>query len=99
MDIETKVQLQYPSNNGPLHQKNYICVECNKSYALEGSLTRHLKYECGKQPQYQCPYCRKRIKLLGNVWQHIRLVHSGNEIFCTNVITKTVLRPKKFKKN
>lgn len=32
----------------------YVCT-CGRRYNLKGSLSRHMKYECGKQPSFRCP--------------------------------------------
>lgn len=35
--------------------EKYHCLACNRKYLRKKSLTRHLRYECGKQPLYLCP--------------------------------------------
>jgi DNA-directed RNA polymerase subunit RPC12/RpoP len=56
-------------------KQSYKCPNCRRQYLHKGNLKQHLKYECGKEPQWQCPYCPKRTKLKGNLKQHIVLVH------------------------
>jgi hypothetical protein len=34
-----------------------------------------LRMECGKEPQFQCPYCPQKSKLKGNLKQHIMCKH------------------------
>ncbi|VVC28713.1 Hypothetical protein CINCED_3A011968 [Cinara cedri] len=48
---------------------------CSRSYKNKGSLSFHLKYECGKPPEYQCPICRKSFHQKSNLTKHLRLVH------------------------
>lgn len=40
----------------------FICTKCTKSYRLRHSLTRHLKFECGKEPMYACSLCERKFK-------------------------------------
>lgn len=40
----------------------FMCTKCTKSYRLRHSLTRHLKFECGKEPKYACNICDKKFK-------------------------------------
>ncbi|CAG9864635.1 unnamed protein product [Phyllotreta striolata] len=34
-----------------------------------------MKYECQKEPQFQCPYCDRKVKLKNNLSKHITRVH------------------------
>ncbi|CAB0016851.1 unnamed protein product, partial [Nesidiocoris tenuis] len=52
----------------------HVC-KCGKSYKAKGSLARHRKYECGKEPQFQCPYCPHRSKLKEHLKTHIVAKH------------------------
>lgn len=62
-----------------LHQYRnmYKCTNdsCRRIYRNRSSLTRHLKFECGKQPTYSCMICQKRCALKSNLKQHMALVH------------------------
>lgn len=40
----------------------FMCNKCTKSYRLRHSLTRHLKFECGKEPTYACLLCDRKFK-------------------------------------
>ena len=53
------------------------CEGCGRSYAYRSSLYRHIKYECGKPPQFQCPYCPRKTKQKLNLKEHIRMLHPG----------------------
>ncbi|XP_049809671.1 longitudinals lacking protein-like [Schistocerca nitens] len=55
--------------------KQYICSTCGKQYSIKGSLQRHVRYECGVEPQFCCPYCSKRSHRKSNLSQHIRRSH------------------------
>lgn len=41
------------SKNG----QGYSCPECGRFYKLKSSLRNHQKWECGKEPQFSCPFC------------------------------------------
>ena len=51
------------------------CSACGKLYRWKNNLYRHLKLECGKEPQFHCPYCPHRAKRKGNLEKHIELKH------------------------
>ena len=79
----------YQSNEAAV--KSYVCLNCNKSYVAKGSLIRHQRYECGKPPRFQCPYCKSNFPLQSNVWRHIKNSHPYSEIYCIDVITSSKL--------
>ena len=54
----------------------FPCDRCGRSYIRKDSLRRHLKYECGKQPTFQCPFCPQRCKRKAHQIRHIRRQHS-----------------------
>ncbi|KAL3275260.1 hypothetical protein HHI36_020029 [Cryptolaemus montrouzieri] len=39
---------------------NFMCYQCGRNYIRKDSLQRHLNYECGKEPQFQCPFCPQK---------------------------------------
>lgn len=52
-----------------------ICTHCGRGYQLRTSLLNHLKYECGKDPQFKCSECDYRSKLKGNIKGHMKRKH------------------------
>ncbi|XP_039285457.1 longitudinals lacking protein, isoforms N/O/W/X/Y-like [Nilaparvata lugens] len=40
----------------------FVCCKCGRHYKERGSLKSHQKFECGKEPQFQCPHCPFRAK-------------------------------------
>ncbi|KAJ4427480.1 hypothetical protein ANN_25128, partial [Periplaneta americana] len=56
----------------------FICKKCGKSYNWKQSLNNHIRMECGKEPQFKCPYCPHRAKLKWNLQKHIKMRHSEN---------------------
>ncbi|RZF39479.1 hypothetical protein LSTR_LSTR001000, partial [Laodelphax striatellus] len=55
--------------------KKRMCPRCGKDFLHLGSLRKHLKFECGLEPQFKCPYCEHRSKQKGNLKQHIQNKH------------------------
>jgi uncharacterized Zn-finger protein len=62
------------------HNKPFRCPQCPRGFTVKGNMTRHLKYECGQQPRFQCPYCEFRSKQTSNVMSHIRSRHVGEQV-------------------
>ncbi|CAD6201835.1 GSCOCG00002802001-RA-CDS [Cotesia congregata] len=50
----------------------YFCRKCGNSYSRLHSLNRHIKFECGVEPQFECPLCHKRSKHKHNLLLHMR---------------------------
>lgn len=55
---------------------HFPCPQCGKVYTWKCSLSLHLRQECGKEPQFQCPHCPHRTKQKGNLEKHIFSKHS-----------------------
>lgn len=54
---------------------NYPCETCGRRYTVKRSLIRHLKLECGKEPQFQCPYCPVRTTRNSTLKKHVTSQH------------------------
>jgi len=54
----------------------FVCERCSRSYMRKDSLQRHAQWECGKEPQFQCPFCPQRCKRKAHWQRHIRRQHS-----------------------
>jgi len=55
--------------------EEFKCDACGKKYRWKTSLVRHQREECGRDPQFQCPFCPSRTKLKCNLKKHIRHFH------------------------
>ncbi|XP_014607711.1 PREDICTED: longitudinals lacking protein, isoforms A/B/D/L-like isoform X2 [Polistes canadensis] len=62
-------------------KKPFGCPKCGRCFTVKGNMTRHLKYECGQAPRFQCPYCEFRSKQTSNVKSHIRTKHPDKRAY------------------
>ena len=62
-------------NLDSLNHKEFPCKDCGRVYKLKSSLRNHQKWECGIEPQFQCPYCFYRAKQKMHVSRHLERVH------------------------
>lgn len=54
----------------------YFCQQCGKPYSSKSSLSSHLRYECGKEPTFTCPFCPYKTKQPSNHKRHIVTRHT-----------------------
>lgn len=59
-------------NHGPTAGGSYTCKRCGNSYARPHSLNRHIRFECGVEPKFECPICHKKSKHKHNLVLHMR---------------------------
>lgn len=65
------------------------CPDCGRGYKLKSSLRNHQKWECGKEPQFKCPYCIYRAKQKMHMARHMERVHK--EIDYSAIKEKTLI--------
>ncbi|XP_068892655.1 longitudinals lacking protein, isoforms H/M/V isoform X10 [Tenebrio molitor] len=53
----------------------FMCTKCTKTYRLKHSLTRHIRFECGKEPMYACKFCPRRFKHKYDLSVHEKTKH------------------------
>lgn len=58
--------------------QGYTCTDCGRVYKLKSSLRNHQKWECGKDPQFQCPFCVYRAKQKMHIGRHMERMHKKN---------------------
>lgn len=63
--------LQKTSNDGT----GFDCSVCGRIYKLKSSLRNHQKWECGKEPQFKCPYCVYKAKQKMHMARHMERMH------------------------
>lgn len=57
--------------------KLFSCPTCGKRYNYKHNLGRHMRQECGKEPQFHCPYCPHVTKHKASLQKHINRRHRG----------------------
>ncbi|XP_062544946.1 longitudinals lacking protein, isoforms A/B/D/L isoform X11 [Armigeres subalbatus] len=76
--VMTTIARGRTKNSQVQDNEKYHCLACNRKYLRKKSLTRHLRYECGKQPLFVCPvdFCFYkafyRIVLEKHIQTHIK---------------------------
>lgn len=61
------------------HTKRHYC-KCGRSYKQRGTLTDHIKWECGKDPSFSCTFCPYLSKRKTNMVKHVRAIHKAEFI-------------------
>ncbi|KAJ8924944.1 hypothetical protein NQ315_001107 [Exocentrus adspersus] len=61
--------------SAPQLLQKFQCLKCQKVYKHKHILKRHLKYECGKEPQFQCTICGHKNKRRYELSIHIKTKH------------------------
>ncbi|RZB39195.1 hypothetical protein BDFB_000068 [Asbolus verrucosus] len=70
---KTMVSILRRSEN--LTDDRFACPECGRIYKLRSSLRNHQKWECGKEPQFNCPHCPYKAKQKMHVRRHVERMH------------------------
>ncbi|CAG9864638.1 unnamed protein product [Phyllotreta striolata] len=53
----------------------FFCRTCSKCYKHSSSRSKHERYECQKEPQFQCVFCDYKTKLPFDLRKHERNKH------------------------
>ena len=64
-------------NQGP----PFYCITCGRSYSQKGNLVRHLRFECGTEPKFECYVCKKRFKRRHHLKDHEKIHFSAEYPF------------------
>lgn len=48
---------------------------CGRTYKRKQYVTRHLKYECGVIPQFDCSFCEKKFAHKETLKVHLMKIH------------------------
>lgn len=80
----------YPENATKQQQRDeghrrFQCCQCSNSYKYLGDLKKHIRFQCGLEPKFECPYCRKRTKVSSNMYAHVRTMHSDQPTYIINL--------------
>ncbi|XP_046416411.1 protein tramtrack, beta isoform isoform X17 [Neodiprion pinetum] len=59
----------------------FMCPKCKRDFSCKGNRNRHVNYDCGHPPRFQCPYCKLRSKQTSYIYWHVRNKHPGLEVY------------------
>ncbi|XP_076754060.1 uncharacterized protein LOC143425135 isoform X33 [Xylocopa sonorina] len=76
---------KYQERTSRKGKTRYPCPRCRKSYTTKSAVTAHFKYDCGKPPRFECPYCGKLSKKKFNIQDHIRHKHPSKPVVCNTL--------------
>jgi DNA-directed RNA polymerase subunit RPC12/RpoP len=80
--VPTTVSLQtVPSLRSSTNPGSYPCIKCGKMYMWKTNLQRHVRLECGKEPQCKCPYCPHKTNRKDVLLTHVKLIHKTSNLF------------------
>ena len=72
----------------PTSPKKFNCPnKCGSSYSNHNSLKSHLRYACGQNPRFKCPYCSNCTKQTSNGYAHVKKMHEGRQIYLIDIVT------------
>lgn len=75
LSLSSASALGVAGGGGAGNGAGHPCPECGRLYKLKSSLRNHQKWECGKEPQFQCPFCVYRAKQKMHIGRHMERMH------------------------
>ncbi|RZC34332.1 hypothetical protein BDFB_007396 [Asbolus verrucosus] len=67
-------------------ERIFRCGRCPKSYKNPETLQRHLKYECGIEPQFICAICSRKFKRKFHLSRHMLSQHDYQSRWSTSAL-------------
>uniref|UniRef100_A0A1B6L9N1 C2H2-type domain-containing protein n=1 Tax=Graphocephala atropunctata TaxID=36148 RepID=A0A1B6L9N1_9HEMI len=77
------------SINPSTGKQEFTCPRCCKVYTYPSTLLRHLKFECGKLPKFECPHCPYRSHRKENIKSHVIAKHDKDKKIKCPLCTKS----------
>lgn len=73
--------------NWLMKASKYACPNpnCRSVFAWKRNLTSHLRYQCGQQPRFKCPYCEYKCKVKTDIRKHIKTKHKNRDVYVIDV--------------
>lgn len=53
----------------------YNCHRCGRKYKYQGTLSRHIRYECGAVCKFSCSICSKPFRRKDLLQLHTATIH------------------------
>ena len=86
--VDHFIQPIVPRSSGHYHKRDsqhssgssvgpgsFPCTKCGKVYNWRGNLLRHMRLECGKDPQFFCNSCAYKTHRKENLCRHYFFIH------------------------
>lgn len=95
LNFQDHMVTKFGLNNGPFMVRppnpkaRFICPKCLHGFTLKSNRNRHLKYECGLEPRFKCPYCDLRSKQTSQIYSHIRKKHPEERVYFVDLMKST----------
>lgn len=90
--MESSYHMSFVGNNNGINERTkqsqkllHYCPKCLRSFTLKSNRNRHLRYECGYEPRFKCPYCDLRSKQTSHIYCHIRKKHPAEKVFVVDL--------------
>ncbi|XP_011298975.1 protein jim lovell isoform X2 [Fopius arisanus] len=89
--VDNRLDGKVHSQRGPAA---FRCPNCHRLYKRSSCLSRHLRVECGKSPNYQCHICKGRFTHKHNLTAHMKLHVEEPSFTCVQCNKKFYRRDK-----
>lgn len=63
----------------------HTCPTCGKIYDYKGTLSRHMRIECGQEKNFICPICSHKFYYNSDLRKHLNNKHGALLKTSTNV--------------
>lgn len=82
------VSLNTSNSINPASPKKFPCPNnCGSFYSNPNSLKTHVRYACGQNPRFKCPYCTSITRQTSNGYAHVKKMHEGRQIYLIDIVT------------
>lgn len=86
MNTDDRKQRQSKLNCSISEESSQHICSCGRQYRYKRGLSAHQKFECGKEPSFQCPMCSKKYTQPSALNYHMKTIHV--ETYTKDIIVK-----------
>ncbi|XP_011882476.1 PREDICTED: B-cell CLL/lymphoma 6 member B protein-like [Vollenhovia emeryi] len=83
----------YRRNKEGTYSEVFPCLNpnCGSVFTLKRNLQTHIRYQCGREPKYKCPYCDYVVKYKSNIRAHIPKKHEDRFVYVIDISEQKVI--------